>query len=405
MKKHDNTGQLHLLDDDKPSCPFPAPHEIQGDDWKFLRLKASIPPEKACKTIRAADLFCGCGGLTLGIREAAYALGCGFVPVFASDINKAALGLYQRNLSPTIADSKPIEMHVDGELGASPTTNEQSLLGMLGSIDILVAGPPCQGNSDLNNHTRRDDPKNLLYLRAVRCVEILQPDSVIIENVPGVLHEKHGVLQTAIGHLSRLGYSVHHGVIPMKAIGVAQNRKRMVLVASKHLDVTIDEIVREAKTPERPLSWACGDLLDAYDDADLFNSSANHSERNKQRIHYLFEHDLHDLPNAERPDCHRLKPHGYTAVYGRMYWDIPAPTITGGFGSCGQGRFVHPLCERTLTPHEAARVQFFPDFFDFDGVARRELQQIIGNAVPPKAGYVVAVPLIATARERKGSGP
>ena len=134
----------------------------------------------------------------------------------------------------------------------------------------------------------------------------------------------------------------------------------------------------------------------------MFNSSANHSDENKRRIHYLFEHDIHDLPNSERPDCHRLKPHGYVAVYGRMYWNIPSPTITGGFGSCGQGRFVHPLKERTLTPHEAARVQFFPDFFDFKGVLRRELQQVIGNAVPSKAGFVVALPLFVAACLTKG---
>ena len=74
-----------------------------------------------------------------------------------------------------------------------------------------------------------------------------------------------------------------------------------------------------------------------------------------------------------------------------MYWDKPAPTITGGFGSNGQGRFVHPLRRRTLTPHEAARLQFFPDYFDFGNVKRRELQQIIGNAVPSKAGYAIGL--------------
>lgn len=75
-----------------------------------------------------------------------------------------------------------------------------------------------------------------------------------------------------------------------------------------------------------------------------------------------FENNLFELPNSERPDCHRLKPHSYKSVYGRMYWDRPAPTITRGFGSTGQGRFVHSLLKRTITPHEAARIQFFPDF-------------------------------------------
>ena len=321
--------------------------------------------------------------------------------MFASDINKNALALYEKNFKPDVSDNLPIEKHINGNLGDKLTGQESEFINTVGHVDMLVAGPPCQGNSDLNNHTRRNDPKNLLYLRAVRCVEILSPDSVIIENVPGVLHEKHGVLQTAISHLSKLGYSVSYGVIPMKSIGVAQNRKRMVLIASRCGAVDINKIIESAIVDERPISWACADLLDAYDPTDVFNSSANHSEENKRRIHYLFSHDIHDLPNSERPDCHRLKPHGYVAVYGRMYWDMPSPTITGGFGSCGQGRFVHPLRERTLTPHEAARVQFFPDFFNFQGILRRELQQVIGNAVPAKAGYVVALPLFATASAKE----
>lgn len=374
-------------------------------DLAWLTSETMPRPQNLQGEFRIIDLFCGCGGLTLGVREAAFALARGFRSVFASDINKQALNLYVRNFNPDIADDLPIENHIDGRLGVGLTEKERRFVEKVGHIDMLVAGPPCQGNSDLNNHTRRNDPKNLLYLRAVRCVEILSPDSVIIENVPGVLHEKHGVLQTAIAHLSGLGYSVSYGVIPMKSLGVAQNRKRMVLIASKCGSVDIEKAIEDAAVRERPLSWACADLLEAYDPNDVFNSSANHSDENKRRIHYLFEHDIHDLPNSERPDCHRLKPHGYVAVYGRMYWDIPSPTITGGFGSCGQGRFVHPLKERTLTPHEAARVQFFPDFFDFKGTLRRELQQSIGNAVPAKAGFVVALPLFAAACMAEGGKP
>ena len=363
-------------------------------DQSWLAAKTRPFVENATETVRAIDLFCGCGGLTLGIQEACRALNLEFRPVFASDINSAALSLYCRNFNPLHFDSKPIEAHIDGGLGCSLTKAEKVFKKTVGPVDIIVAGPPCQGNSDLNNHTRRNDPKNLLYLRAVRSIEVLKPHSAIIENVPGVLHEAHSVLQIAVSHLESIGYNVCFGVLPMKEIGVPQNRKRMFLLATKKAQLSIEEIASLNHREERSLAWACKDLLPFYDESSTFNSSANHSVVNKKRIHYLFEHDLHDLPNSQRPDCHRLKEHGYTAVYGRMYWDIPAPTITGGFGSCGQGRFVHPLRERTLTPHEAARVQCFPDFFDFSGVKRRELQQIIGNAVPSKAGYVVSLPLL-----------
>lgn len=348
----------------------------------------------AKKTIRMVDLFCGCGGLTLGIREACRALGCGFQSVYSSDINLNALNVYRDNFSPIIADSSPIESVVNADLGEKLTPEETEFKQKLGDIDIVVAGPPCQGNSDLNNHTRRTDSRNLLYLRAVRCVEVLQPNSVIIENVPGVLHDAHNVLFLAVEHLKKIGYKVDFGVVDMSTIGVPQKRKRMFLVASKLFQPNIVDTLLDSKRETRNISWACDDLLGKTADGDVFNSSANSSPVNKRRIDYLFDHNLYELPNSERPDCHRLKPHRYEAVYGRMHWDQPSPTITGGFGSNGQGRFVHPLERRTLTPHEAARVQFFPDFFKFHNVKRRELQQIIGNAVPSKAGFVVALPLL-----------
>ena len=77
-----------------------------------------------------------------------------------------------------------------------------------------------------------------------------------------------------------------------------------------------------------------------------------------------------------------------------MYADNPAPTITSGFGSIGQGRFGHPYEKRTLTPHEAARVQFIPDYFKFDSALTRvALQKMIGNAVPPKLTYIIGLEL------------
>ena len=77
-------------------------------------------------------------------------------------------------------------------------------------------------------------------------------------------------------------------------------------------------------------------------------------------------------------------------MYGRLSWDSPSQTITSGYGSIGQGRFMHPEQARALTPHEAARLQGFPDYFRFDNVERRsDLATIIGNAVPPALGQAL----------------
>ena len=87
-------------------------------------------------------------------------------------------------------------------------------------------------------------------------------------------------------------------------------------------------------------------------------------------------------------------------MYGRMYWDRLAQTITSGFGSMGQGRFVHPRRRRTITAHEAARLQGFPDFFDFTSVNKiTALREMIGNAVPPMFAEAVGRQIRKSLRE------
>jgi DNA (cytosine-5)-methyltransferase 1 len=124
------------------------------------------------------------------------------------------------------------------------------------------------------------------------------------------------------------------------------------------------------------------------------------SAENLIRIKYLFDHDLDDLPNHVRPDCHK-EGTTYKSVYGRMRWDLPAPTITTGFLSPGRGRYVHPRQQRVITPHEAARIQFFPDTYSFTGAypeapSRNLLSKWIGDAVPPLLGYAAAMPLMTS---------
>lgn len=364
-------------------------------DLSWLSSKERPRVRASARQIRAVDLFCGCGGLTLGIREAARGLGCAFQSVFAADTNKNALQIYNKNFQSDAVEMRPIEKNINGNLGEELTPEERAFCDKVGKIDIMVAGPPCQGHSNLNNHTRHNDPRNLLYLRAVRCAEILSPKTLIIENVPGILHDSQSVLLIAENYFKELGYSVSYGVVKMWKIGVAQTRQRLLLLASR-IDKNLDlaKIINAAAMPERPISWAIGDLLDKYDAGSTFDSASTHDTVNQNRIHYLFEHDLYNLPNNLHPVCHQQEDNSYPAVYGRMHWDKPSSTITCGFASCGRGRFIHPLRERTLTPHEAARVQYFPDFFDFCGLGRTALTKAIGNAVPARAGYVAALPLL-----------
>jgi len=361
-------------------------------DVSWLRA-ATPPPAAGGPPVVIADLFAGCGGLSLGAAEACRALGLQADHVLAVELDGNAAAVFAKNFPHSDLRQRPIEELVDGEVGERLTARERKLRSDVSDIDLLIAGPPCQGHSDLNNHSRRDDPKNALYLRAVRFAEVTRPQHLIIENVPGVAHDRLGVVRSSVEILGRLGYAVETAVLNAVDFGVPQRRRRHILVASRVI-ASPTKGLTALHAPARPVTWAIDDLeVGALGEA--FDSPARHAPINVDRIRYLFDNDLYELPDAQRPDCHRLKPHSYLAVYGRMHPDRPAPTITAGFGSTGQGRFVHPFKPRTLTPHEAARIQGFPDFFDFSACrGRRALQQMIGNAVPPRLAYALTMTLL-----------
>lgn len=344
--------------------------------------------------VRVADLFSGCGGLSLGVQEACSCLGIGFEPLLAIDNDERALTVYERNFEPVHAVNDDITSILDGGVGAPATATEMAWQDKLGRVDVLLAGPPCQGHSDLNNKSRRQDPRNLLYERVGRFAELFHPEHILIENVPAVVHGRDGTLSATVELLQKVGYHVDAGLVGLIGLGVAQRRKRHIVVASLTKRVAIAGIVEKYRVPERDLRWAIGDLEGTRGGGE-FERPASLSAENRRRIRYLFENNLYELPNEQRPECHQNAEHSYKSMYGRLRWTDPAQTITSGFGSPGQGRFVHPSEPRTLTPHEAARLQFFPDFFDFSCIENRTaLARMIGNAVPMRLSYVFLVELL-----------
>ena len=192
-----------------------------------------------------------------------------------------------------------------------------------------------------------------------RFCEIVRPAHVIIENVPGVERDSLRVAQRTWSRLSELGYQVDSGIIDASRIGVAQKRRRSVSIASLEVSPSVAEAESDASVPVRDVMWAISDLAHFSTDRS-FDCSPRLSSDTAERIDFLFDNELHDLPDSERPDCHRLKQHSYVSVYGRMHADRPAQTVTTGVGIMGRGRYVHPTERRTITPHEAARIQFFP---------------------------------------------
>ncbi|WP_449407121.1 DNA cytosine methyltransferase [Microbacterium maritypicum] len=367
-------------------------------------LRAKIRPNFAAgdAPLRVVDLFAGCGGLTLGIAQSAKQAGHGIDVRLAVDFEQTAVDVYKANFPAANAVTASVEDFFDGELGDAPTEREIRTRAAVGETEILVGGPPCQGHSNLNNKTRRNDPKNRLYLRMARAAEILEPTFVVIENVPSVRLDTAGVVQTTYEHLETLGYTVAAATISLHALGVAQKRKRHVILATKAAGIDPAEVLAalagRTDDPSFDLAWAIRDLEKIASPAGYDIPSAP-TKTNLARIQYLFEHDLTDLPNEQRPVCHQNATHSYKSMYGRLAWGEPAQTITSGFGSMGQGRYVHPGQMRTLTAHEAARIQGFPDYFRFTAVTGRgALATMIGNAVPPALMREVTSALMSSLR-------
>ena len=337
--------------------------------------------------------------MSLGVSEAVRRAGRRVEHVLACDLSDSQLAVYRSNFGDEAVRKEDLS-GLSSLLGSSMTPVELKLFRPIveRNVDFLLAGPPCQGHSNLNNHTRRSDPKNELYFKVARAAELIAPRHILIENVPGVIRDHGAAVERTELSLRELGYRVHHEVLDLTRIGVAQTRKRHVMVATK---VEVDEsalkfanLLAPYFVPKRSLAWAISDLTDV-EEPGLMGQVPVMAPQTLERVNYLFDNDLYDLPDEQRPDCHREKAHTYQSVYGRMKWDNPSPTLTSGFMTVGRGRFLHPSERRTLTPREAARVQFFPDYFSFVALDNKKaIADAIGNAVPPKMSMVFASALL-----------
>lgn len=363
-------------------------------------------PNLEHKPVRFLDLYSSVGGLSLGAMEAIRTMGMRPVSLLAADVDEDALRVYRSNIRPReiVNDSvrAMIDFRVSGKGPAAkfayePTIKHPRLAAFKSRTDLILAGPPCQGHSTLNNHSRGNDPKNLLYLTVPAIAVALDATHVVIENVPNVVNDQSAVVESTHYLLRNAGYRISSAVLAADRLGWPQTRKRYFLVASRgSAPLDLGALSAQLNREPLPVGWALNDFLERdLNPEDVMFSVPKLSAENEFRVNYLFEKGVFNLPNEIRPDCHKQGT-TYGAVYGRMYWDRPAPTITGGFLSPGRGRFVHPVNPRVLTPSEAARVQGFPSWFSFtpDGQkspSRSDLAKWIGDAVPPILGYAAVL--------------
>ena len=377
--------------------------EAIHDLWSSTFLKGEKEPKypKVKGTITIADLFCGAGGFALGAKIAANTLGYDTEFLAGFDVDTQATETHKRNFKTDLTINENASHFIDYQIDHSDQRTKFCYQPELidipklenHKVDLLIGGPPCQGHSNQNNHTRRNDPRNGLYLLMPAYAVALDAKVCVVENVIQVLRDKQKTSLTAQYLFENAGYNVQQFILDASEFGVAQKRKRHFMIASKNKNTPdFSFILNLLKHPVVSVKRAISDLEDIEAPSSVFDAPSILSRENIDRINYLFDNNIHDLPNSERPICHKEQ-HTYPSIYGKLHNDQCAFTLTTGFLSPGRGRFIHPTQRRGLTPHEGARLQGFPDFFDWENessgqLTRSQYSKLIGDAVPPLLGFI-----------------
>lgn len=359
--------------------------------------------------IRTLDLFAGAGGLSLGFEQA----GLGYESVFAVEIDPAAARTFKRNFGCPVHDG-PIEEVENFE-----------------PADVILGGPPCQGFSPLGRD--RDDKSreqmNKLWREYLRAVRQVRPLAFVIENVPEFQKSAQFelLLRTMNTDPDFADYRFAYGVLNAADYGVPQRRRRGIFVAVRNVDEVPwpPPVTHGADSPDDTpyvtVRDAIGDLPRKTETTELgvdkdgrqqLHIGRNPRPTSIERYRAIPEggnrFDLAENRPDLLPRCWAEKPTGTADVMGRLWWDKPSLTIRTEFYKPEKGRYLHPVADRPITHREAARLQSFPDNFEFEG-SKIEIARQIGNAVPPGLAAAIArhvhdliAPQLARPRRRRG---
>lgn len=344
--------------------------------------------------IAVYDFFCGCGGTSRGFQKA------GIDIAFALDTDPDAKNTFTKNFPETFFCDKSINDLEDSDL-------EPVLSRYQDSFKLFCGCAPCQPfTRQYTESPKRDTRKSLLSQFGV-FVERNLPDFVFVENVPGlqkVPKHKYGPFPAFKKLLVNIGYHLTYGVVAAQDYGAPQLRRRFVLLASKHGDISIPAPThgKFLDNPYKTVRDAIADLP-AIVAGESYKSSGvpNHraaalSELNLARIKASAPDGggRNNWPKELWPQCYTRtnengEAHpGHTDCYGRLWWDRPATGLTTRCNSYSNGRFGHPEQDRAISIREAARLQGFDDSFEFTGNMSSMARQI-GNAVPVDLAYAM----------------
>lgn len=369
------------------------------------------------RQLTVVDLFCGAGGLSHGFMQA------GFEVLFGTDIDPTFGRTFLCSHPGAKFSAKPIQaLTVDEVLGA---------IGLEpGELDVLVGGPPCQGYSVYNHGRGEQDPRAGLFREYLRIVRGLQPKWLVMENVTGLTSISGGrLIESIISEIKDSGYeNVDYRVLKAEEYGVPQERRRIVFVANR-LGLPV-EFPREShdgnRTPYTTIWDAIGDLPPVSSRSEHVLgaaylcaaqnpyqavmreqslTAANHygpslTKVNLERIRHIPQGgSWRDVPHELLPaGMQKAKRSDHTKRYGRPRpTDLSCTILT----KCDihWGAYVHPIENRAFTVREAARLQSFPDDFEFFGSMTEQFVQV-GNAVPPMMAKAVAEAILRSGLEK-----
>lgn len=344
---------------------------------------------------KVIDLFCGIGGFSYG-----FTMTDNFDVVLGADIWNVALDTFKKNHSGTELLNEDLT-----------TLPDEYWTKYKNKIDVIIAGPPCQGFS-MNGKRRKDDKRNSLFEEVVRVTKIIQPKIVVIENVVGLLSmttlDGKDVKELIVEEFNKLGYNVKYKVLNAADYGVPQQRKRVIFIISKP-DYNI-EYPQPMYTEENYITvgQAIGNvdpngdeyLEQTCDFQKMMSGRKDICNHIRRKSNELVTKRMSFIPQGGNwKDIPKELGTGggtYSNAYRRL--DLKKPSIT--IKHAAKAMIIHPTEDRILTVRECARLQSFDDNFILTGNGSDQHQQL-ANAVPPLLGKAIAEEIYKGLKEKK----
>jgi len=334
----------------------------QDNNYKILKAKGH-------SLYTAIDLFAGAGGTALGLENA------GFTHLLLNELDKDAAATLRRNRPQWYVDEGDVK--------------QVNFSYLKGRVDVVEGGFPCQAFSYAGKRMGFEDTRGTLFHEFARAVKEIQPKIAIGENVRGLLtHDEGRTLQTMAATLQELGYKVAYKVLRSQYMDVPQKRERLLIFAVRK---DIDTPILFPKEQDYTIS-----LREAIGDKPQ-SAGQEYSPMKKQVMSLIPEGGYwRDLPEDIKKEYMKASYYmggGKTGMARRLSWDEPSLTLTCNPAQ-KQTERCHPEETRPLNIREYARIQTFPDEWEFTGSTSSAYKQI-GNAVPVNLGYHIGRAAIA----------